>query len=91
MFANGEVALDAQSLVRVERVRTAAFNIAVHDFQVFFRELERARFKVYAAGRRGEHEIEVDVYQVSIVVQQNIAVVTILYLQQVGKDGISRQ
>ena len=62
-----EVALDAQDLVVVKRLRRDAGVVAVHHLQVLPGELERARLEVDPARGRAQHEVKVDVYQVPVV------------------------
>jgi hypothetical protein len=62
---------------------------ASHDINHFLAELERRIFEFeIAAWRNVENEPEVDVYNVPFVVHQNVSVVAILNLEDVGDDGI---
>ena len=88
MLPHRQVALNAEHLVVVESFRGGARVVAVHHLEIFSRELERGRLKVYTSGGRGQHEVEVDVYHVSVVVQQDVAVVPVLHLQDVRQDGV---
>ena len=59
------------------------------DLYVLERELKRCGFESDVARRVGEHETEVDMDEVSVSVDQNVAVVAILDLQQVCNDGVT--
>jgi len=50
------------------------------DFQIFKREFEWSRFKAYISWRVAEHESEVYVYEVTLPIQEDVAVVSILDL-----------
>ena len=56
------------------------------DLDVLERELERGGLEADVAGRVGEHEPEVDVDEVPVAVEEDVAVVSILDLEEVGDN-----
>lgn len=64
--------------------------IAAHDLDEFGRQLERAGLEAEIAGRRRQHEAEVDVYDVAVAVQQDVAVVAILDLDEIADEAVGR-
>ena len=60
-----------------------------HHFNVFRRKFERSRFEANVARRIGEHESEVDMDKVALPIEQDVAVMTIFDLQEVGDEGIA--
>jgi hypothetical protein len=87
MFAHLEEALDKYGLEVAEggTLRPA------HQINVLARQFERRRFEVESTGRVPQHEAVVDVDQMSLLVEHDVAVVTVFDLQQVAHDGIARQ
>ncbi|GBE60441.1 octaprenyl-diphosphate synthase, putative [Babesia ovata] len=75
---------DDQSLEVLEVVRC----VTAHHVNVLLGELERRSLEAYVAGRVGEAEPVVDMDDVSLAVEQYIAVMSVPDLQQVGHYGI---
>eukprot|EP00304_Pavlova_gyrans_P009438 CAMPEP_0206048210 /NCGR_PEP_ID=MMETSP1466-20131121/23461_1 /ASSEMBLY_ACC=CAM_ASM_001126 /TAXON_ID=44452 /ORGANISM="Pavlova gyrans, Strain CCMP608" /LENGTH=321 /DNA_ID=CAMNT_0053423253 /DNA_START=299 /DNA_END=1262 /DNA_ORIENTATION=+ len=60
---------------------------ATHELHVFVGEFEGRRLKAHVAARAvGDQEAKVDVHDVALHVQEDVAVVPVLDLQQVGDD-----
>ena len=60
------------------------------DVQVFLRQFERTRLEVpVSSGTVGEHKAEVDMQNVSVAVDENIAVVTVLHSEQVAEETVA--
>lgn len=57
--------------------------------QTYEGQLERSSFETHVTGRVGEHEPEVDVDAVSVAVDEDVAVMTILDLQKVRRDRVA--
>ena len=97
MLAGSDHALQHEDLVVLEHVGS----LAAHHFDELFRQFERRVLEAQILGRRRQHEAKVDVDDVPFIVQQNVAVVSILDLSsrkrnnpvktaalaQVPKDG----
>ena len=64
---------------------------APEDLDVLQRELERRRLEADVAWRVREHEPEVDVDEVPVAVEEDVAVVPVLDLQQVRDEGVARE
>ena len=62
---------------------------AAQHLDVLNRKLERRSFESNVPRRVSEDESEIDVYQMSVTVQQDVAVVAILDLQEVCYDRVS--
>ena len=62
--------------------------LALEQLDVLARELEGGGLEVPVPGRRGEDEPEVDVDDVPLVVDQEVAVVPVLDLEDVGQDAV---
>lgn len=63
---------------------------AADDFHVVQGQLERCSFKAHIPARRvGKHESKVNMNEMAIAIDQDIAVVPVLDLQQESDDGIS--
>ena len=54
-------------------------------------ELERRGLEADVARRVREHEPEVDVREVPVTVKQDVAVVAVFDLEEVGDDGVPRK
>lgn len=61
---------------------------ALHDVDVFLRELERSAFEPQAAWAVANHEAKVDMYDVALIVQQNVSVVAVLDLQKIANQRV---
>mmetsp|Transcript_1418 Transcript_1418/g.4234 ORF Transcript_1418/g.4234 Transcript_1418/m.4234 type:complete len:273 (-) Transcript_1418:380-1198(-) len=79
---------DAQHLEVVEQLGGAAVGVGVHDLQQLPGELEWSRLEVDAPRGVAQHKPEVDVHQVARLVHQDVAVVPVLDLQQVGDQAV---
>lgn len=62
---------------------------AAHNLHIIKSELERGSFKPNVSGRVGKHEPKVNVYQMAVSIKEDIAVVTVLYLEEVRNDGVA--
>lgn len=89
VLARSKKALDAEDLKVVEGVAGGALRIRVHHLQQLARELEGRRLEVDPTGRVGQHEVKVDVHNVTLLVQQQVAVVPVLPLKQVAHHRVA--
>ena len=61
------------------------------NFDVFERELERRSLETNVPWGVGEHEAKVDVDEVPIAVEEDVAVVPVLDLQEVRDERVARE
>ena len=62
---------------------------ASEDLDVFQRQFERRSLEADVPRRVGKHEAKIDVYQVTVTVKEDVSVMAILNLKEVGDDGVS--
>lgn len=62
---------------------------AAKYFDIVKRELERCGLKPDVARRVGQHEPEVDMNEVPVAVEENVAVMPVFDLQEVCDDGVT--
>lgn len=74
VFAGSQHPLQKEDLEIGEHVR----RLAAHHLHQLRRQLEGRRLEAKVTWRGGEHEAEVDVYDVSLVVQENVAIVSVI-------------
>ena len=86
----GQEGLDAQDFEVVEELRAFPVRIAVHHLKELSRELKRGGLEIDASRGVGQHEPEVYVHHVALLVQQDVAIVPVLDLQEVADDAIAR-
>ena len=77
-----------ENLEVVEHLGGAALRVAVHDLQQLARELEGGRLEADATGAIGQHKAKVDMNDVAAVVQEDVAVMAVLDLQQVAHQAV---
>ena len=87
MLAGGVKAL-TEELAKLKVGRAVE---AAEDLDVLERELEGRGLEADVAGRVGEHEAEVDVDEVPVAVEEDVAVVPVLDLQQVRHERVARE
>lgn len=78
----------ATNLEVAEELRVVALGIALHHLQKLPSELEGRGLEVDAPGGVGQHEAEVDVDDMPRIIQQQVAVVPVLDLEQVGDEAV---
>lgn len=71
-----------------EELRVIALSIALHHFQQLPGELEGRGLKIDAARGVGQHEAKVDVDDMPRIIQQQVAVVPVLDLEQVADEAV---
>lgn len=80
---------DRLYLVVVKQLRSSALGVGVQHFQQLASQLERGRFKVDPSRGVAEHEAEVDVDDVALLIQHDVAVVPVLDLQEVADQAVT--
>ena len=86
MLSEGHETFEHQLLELVKRFRP----IPTQHLNVFLSQFKGSRFEIKVAWRVAEHESEVYVDHVALGVQQNVAVVSVLDLENVAQETIPR-
>ena len=58
-------------------------------FNILQREFERGSFESDISRRVGKHETKIDVDEVSVAVEEDVAVVSVFDLEEVGDEGVA--